>query len=72
MGAHNKRHSRRLKGVCPVCGCKVVVANHGRKWWVACETDTKALKSLHIEQEYYSTANECIEKWNERSEDGET
>lgn len=58
-GEMNKRHNRKIRGCCPVCGGRVIVAHHGIDWWVACEEN-----SSHIKQNLYPEPIDAIRAWN--------
>lgn len=58
-GERNKRHSRKITRPCPVCGGRVIVANHGDDWWVACDADHS-----HIPQVRFCEPIDAIRAWN--------
>lgn len=58
-GERNKRHNRKITRPCPVCGGRVIVANHGDDWWVACDADHS-----HIPQVRFCEPIDAIRAWN--------
>lgn len=58
-GEINKRHNKKIKKHCPVCGGKVIVAHRNDKWWVACDEDR-----YHIPQKFYQEPIDAIRAWN--------
>jgi len=58
MGTANKKYNRQIKQCrCPLfgCGAELVIANHGKDWWVMCSMD-----SLHIPQYLVHHAEEAV------------
>ena len=58
MGTVNKKYNRQIKQCkCPLfdCGAELVVANHGKLWWVMCSRD-----ALHIPQWFVNHPEEAV------------
>ena len=62
MGEYNKRHNRKIRRVCPVCGGRVIVCNRNGTWWVVCEADR-----AHIKYMPFTHVDDAIGVWNEKA-----
>ena len=59
MGEVNKRHNRKVRRPCPVCGGRVKVASDGGYWWwMYCSVDRK-----HFPQIFYHSAQSVLNAW---------
>ena len=61
-GEYNRKHNKRITKPCPICGNRVIVANHGGTWWVACDADR-----THIKQVFFHEPIDAIRWWNART-----
>lgn len=52
----NKKYNKKIKRCkCFECGSNLIVCNHGKDWWIACDLDRK-----HIEQRRFNSPEDAI------------
>ena len=61
MGEPYKKHNRKIKRPCPVCGGRVKVAQKNGLWWVYCSCEGFP---NHIRQLFFDHADEAVWMWN--------